>query len=154
MAKKKETQEIQAVLEERTNARKEYKKKAERATNKFMKSARAFLASKLTGNPKGEIPEEFELSLMLLESYYKTFIMLDLEINDMDSVVIEGKYGPQPSPILTIRDRSCVRLESLLKSMGMTLKSGQQLGATEVKKQESPLDVFLKSQTEKEIEIR
>jgi len=126
-----------------------FKKKAERQTKAFMKSARAFLATKLTGNPDGEIPAELELNLILLESYYKTFIMLDLEINALDTLVINGKYGPQPNSLLTIRDRSCVRLESLMKSMGLTLKSGQQMGATEIKKEESPLDLYLKSQNQK-----
>ena len=58
-----------------------YKAKADRQSNKFMKSARAFLATKLTGNADGEIPPEFELNLTLLESYYKTFIMLQMAIN-------------------------------------------------------------------------
>ena len=119
-----------------------------------MKSARAFLATKLTGNPKGKIPDEFELNLILLESYYKTFIMLDLEINDMDTIVVDGKYGPQPSSLLTIRDRSCVRLESLMKQLGLTLKSGQQMGATEIKKEESPLETFMKGQNKGKVERR
>ena len=131
-----------------------FKKKAERQTKAFMKSARAFLATKLTGNPDGEIPAEFELNLILLESYYKTFIMLDLEINALDTLVINGKYGPQPNSLLTIRDRSCVRLESLMKQLGLTLKSGKQLGSTEIKKEESPLDAFLKQQKAKEVEVR
>ena len=126
-----------------------FKKKAERQTKAFMKSARAFLATKLTGKPDGEIPAEFELSLILLESYYKTFIMLDLEINSLDSLVVNGKYGPQPNSLLTIRDRSCVRLESLMKQLGLTLKSGQQLGATEIKKEQSPLDAFMQAQNKK-----
>lgn len=126
-----------------------YKVKAERQTKKFMKSARAFLATKLTGSPDGEIPDEFELNLILLESYYKTFIQLNLEIDDMDSIVIDGKYGSCLSPLCAARDKACVRLESLMKSMGLTLKAGKVLGTTEVKKKESPLDVFLQKQNER-----
>lgn len=126
--------------------RQEYKKKAERQTKKFMKAARAFLAAKLTGSSVGQIPDEFELNLILLESYYKTFIMLDLEINDLDSLVVDGRYGPQPITLLSIRDKACVRLESLMKQLGLTLKSGHQIGSTEVKKEETPLDQFMKKQ--------
>ncbi len=123
-----------------------YKTKAERMTKKFLKSARAFLAVKLTGDPDGKIPEEFELNIILLESYYKTFTMLDLQINDMETLTVDSRYGPQPSPLLAIRDKACVRLESLMKSLGMTLKSGKVLGTTEVKQKETPLEKFLKKQ--------
>ena len=126
-----------------------YKTKAERMTKRFIKSARAFLSTKLTGNPDGKIPEEFELNIILLESYYKTFTMLDLQINDMDTLTVDSRYGPVPSPLLAIRDKACVRLESLMKSLGMTLKSGKMLGTTDVKKEESPLDKFLKKQNGK-----
>lgn len=126
-----------------------YKKKAERQTKAFMKSARAFLATKLTGSPDGHIPDEFELNLILLEAYYKAFVQLNLEIDDMESIVIIGKYGPQVSPLCAARDKACVRLESLMKQMGLTLKAGKVLGTTEVKKKESPLDVFLQKQNER-----
>ena len=128
------------------NRRSEYKRKAERQTKKFMKAARAFLATKLTGSSDGQIPDEFELNLILLESYYKQFIMLDLEISDLESLVIEGRYGPLVNPICNARDKACVRLESLMKSMGLTLKSGQQIGATEVKKARTPLEAFMQKQ--------
>lgn len=120
-----------------------YKAKAERQTKKFMKSAKAFLATKLTGNPDGEIPPEFDLNLILLESYYKTFIMLDLQINDLDSIVVMGRYGWQPNTLLGVRDKACVRLESLMKQMGLTLKSGKVIGTTEVKKEQSALERYL-----------
>lgn len=124
-----------------------YKRKAEKLTKEFMHAAKSFLATKLTGKPDGKIPDEFGLNLTLLESYYKSFIMLDLQINDLDSIVVEGRYGPQPTPLLSIRDKACVRLESLMKQLGLTLKSGQQMGSTEIKKAETPLDTYFKSQS-------
>ena len=122
--------------------RSEYKRKAERQTKKFMKAARAFLATKLTGSSDGQIPDEFELNLILLESYYKQFIMLDLEINDLESLVIEGRYGPLVNPICNARDKACVRLESLIKQLGLSLESGKQIGSIEISKKESALDKF------------
>ena len=126
-----------------------YKAKADRQANKFMKSARAFLATKLTGAPDGTIPPEFELNLTLLESYYKTFIMLQMEIDDMDSIVIIGKYGPMVSPVCAARDKACVRLESLMKQMGLTLKAGKMIGTTEVKKEQSVLERYMSGKTKK-----
>ena len=138
-------EESAKVAEEIQKQQAVYKKRADRMTKQFMKSAKSFLATKLTGNPNGKIPDEFELNLILLESYYKTFIMLNLQINDMDSVVIMGKYGWQAHPLLQIRDRACVRLESLMKQLGLTLKAGKLIGTTEVQKEETPLDAFLKT---------
>lgn len=135
-----------AVARQETELLPEVKSQAEKQAKKFMKSARTFLATKLTGDPKGKIPEEFELNLILLESYYKTFIMLDLQINSLDSIVVLGKYGYQPSALLTIRDRACVRLESLMKSLGLTIKSGKALGTTEVQKTLSPLEHYFNNQ--------
>ena len=126
-----------------------YKAKADRQSNKFMKSARAFLATKLTGNADGDIPPEFELNLTLLESYYKTFIMLQMEIDDMDSIVTEGRYGPMVSPVCAARDKACVRLESLMKQMGLTLKAGKMIGTTEVKKEQSVLERYMSGKTKK-----
>ena len=34
-----------------------------------------------------------------------------------------------------------------MKQMGLTMKSGLQMGTTDVKKEETPLDEFLKAQT-------
>ena len=110
-----------------------------------MKSAKTFLATKLTGSPEGEIPPEFDLNLILLESYYKTFIMLQLEIDDMDTIVEMGRYGRQISPVCNARDKACVHLESLMKQMGLTLKSGKIIGTTEVKKEQSALERYLES---------
>lgn len=119
------------------------KLKADKQTKKFMKSARAFVAEKLTGDPAGKIPEEFKLNLILLETYYRTFISIDMEINELESLVIEGRYGPQPNTLLSVRDKACVRLESLMKQLGLTLKSGKQIGTTDIKKSDSPLERFM-----------
>ena len=118
------------------------RKKIDKKVKDFMRSARAFLSTKAGG----EIPEEWNLSLYMLEVYFKQFLEINEEISALDSIVIEGRYGPLVSPLCNARDKACVRLESLMKSMGMTLKAGKQLGTTDVKKAESPLDQFMKKQ--------
>ena len=120
------------------------KKEVDRSTKKFMKSARAFLATK----GGGEVPSEWELSLVLLEAYYRQFIELNLQISQLDSLIIEGRYGAVPSPLLACRDKASVRLEALMKEMGLSMKSGIKLNVVEPKKEESALDKYLKKQVE------
>lgn len=124
----------------------EIRSKVDRQTKKFMKSARQFLATKAGG----EVPPEWELSLTMLEAYYRQFIELNTQISQMDSLLINGRYGPAPSPLLACRDKASLRLESMMKEMGITLKSGLRLNVVEAKKEETALDRFLKSKAENE----
>ena len=118
------------------------RKKIDKKVKDFMKSARNFLSSKAGG----EIPEEWNLSLYMLEVYFKQFLELCEEISSMDSILVESKYGMIVSPLCSARDKAAVRLESLMKSLGMTLKSGKQLGTTEIRKSSSPLEAFMRKQ--------
>lgn len=122
------------------------KKRIDKKTKEFMKSARSFLLAKAGGV---EIPAEWELSIYMLEIYFKQFLELNEEISAMDTILVQSKYGLIVSPLCSARDKAAVRLESLMKQMGMTMKSGKQLGATDIKKEESPLDLYLKSQNQK-----
>lgn len=122
------------------------KKKIEKKTKEFIKSARAFLLAKAGGI---EIPAEWELSIYMLEIYFKQFLELNEEISAMDSLLVQSKYGMIVTPLCSARDKAAVRLESLMKQMGMTMKSGKQIGSTDIKKEESPLDTFLKAQNGK-----
>lgn len=122
------------------------KKRIEKKTKEFMKSARAFLLSKAGGI---EIPAEWELSIYMLEIYFKQFLELNEEISAMDTILVQSKYGLIVSPLCSARDKAAVRLESLMKQMGMTMKSGKQIGATDIKKESSPLDQFMQAQNKK-----
>ena len=122
------------------------KKRIEKKTKEFMKSARAFLLAKAGGV---EIPAEWELSIYMLEIYFRQFLELNEEISAMDTILVQSKYGLIVSPLCSARDKAAVRLESLMKQMGMTMKSGKQLGATDIKKEESPLDQFMQAQNKK-----
>ena len=125
---------------------KEQKQKGfERKTNKFMKVVRKFLASK----NGGEVAPEWECSLLLLETYYSQFIRLNDEIEGLDSLVEAGRYGMQPSPLLKARDATAVRLESLMKALGLTLKAALTMEIAEPIQEESPLESFVKGKVEK-----
>lgn len=118
------------------------KKKVDTKTKKFIKSAEQFLAKK---SGCDEVPMEWEVSLIMLESYYRDFLELVYRISNLPSITIKGRYGEQPSPLLNARDRAAIRLESLLKEMGMTMKSAVKMNVVEPKKEKTNLELFLES---------
>lgn len=120
-------------------------KKAKKQTKEFMKVARKFLASK----NGGEIAPEWECSLLMLETYYEQFCKLTYEIENLESIIEVGRYGPQPSVLLKARDATAIRLESILKQVGMTLKSALSMDIAEPIQEESPLESFVKGKIEK-----
>lgn len=117
----------------------------EKKTKKFIKNVRLFLASK----SGGKVPLEWEASLTLLEEYYKMFIGLTLEINQLPSLVVDSRYGVVPHPLIAARDRAAIRLESIMKALGLTLKSALTMEIAEPVIEESPLDKFIQGKIEK-----
>ena len=127
--------------EEKKNLQKRVTKKVK----KFMKSVKEFLRSK----NGGRIPQEWGCSLTMLEEYYYQFCQLTEEIKGLESLVVETRYGAAPSPLLKARDSTAVRLESLLKGFGLTMKSAANMDIIEPVKEESPLEAFVKGKMEK-----
>jgi hypothetical protein len=119
-------------------------KKVEKKVKKFMKSVRAFLTEK-----SGSVRAEWECSLILLETYFEEFLMLTMEIESLDSLLSENRYGVIPHPLLNARDKSAIRLEGLLKSLGCTFKEATKMDIVEPVVEESPLDAFVKNKIEK-----
>ena len=117
----------------------------DKRTKKFMKAARAFLATKAGST---EVPVEWEVSVIMLETYYREFLELTMRIEQLDSLTITGRYGETPNPILQVRDKSATRLEILLKQMGITMKSAINLNVVDPKKEESALEKFMKGKVE------
>ena len=110
-----------------------------RKTNKFMESVKNFLKKK----SGGDIPDEWEASLMILEEYYKLFMQLTMEIEKLDSFLVPSKYGQIISPLIGARDSAARRLESMMGNLGLTLKSAIKLDVAEVEVSDSPLESFL-----------
>ena len=119
-------------------------KKINRKTTVFMKSVREFLTEK----GGGTIPPEWELSLMLLETYYKQFLMATIQLEETDSLLVESRYGPQENALLKIQSRAATRLEKQMSELGLSLKAGAKLGVTEPKKEETALDAYLKKKSQ------
>lgn len=115
----------------------------------FMLSARKFLATK-AGYDDLTIPAEWELSMTLLEAYYRQFCELNIQISQLDTLLVENKNGfTTANPLINLRDKATIRLESLMKELGLSMKSAMRLGATDIKKEETALDKFFKNKVEK-----
>lgn len=126
---------------------KEENKKVDRQVKKFMKVVKDYLTVK----GGGVFPPEWELSKDLLETFYRQFLVSCVEIEKLDCLYVDtGRGGGQKEhPLLSIRDKAAIRIEGLMKQMGLTMKSGLQMGTTDVKKEETPLDAFFKVNTQK-----
>ena len=117
------------------------KKKVSKQVRKFIKIVNNFLSTK----GGGTFPKEWTLSRDLLETYYHQFLTACAEIEQLGCLYIETNRGSQKEhPLLSIRDKAAIRIEGLMKQMGLTMKSGLQLGTTDVQKAETPLDLFFK----------
>lgn len=129
------------------NAAAETRKKVNSKVAKFMKAAREFAKKKAGAD---EVPAEWEISLLMLEVYFKEFLELSERIDSLPSLTVVGRYGETPHPMLAVRDKAAMRLEALLKQTGLTImsaKSVMQMGEKEEVKQ-SALDKFLAGATE------
>jgi hypothetical protein len=120
-------------------------KKTKKQVKKFMKAVNAYLAEK----SGGKVEKAWGCSLMLLETYYEQFITLSCEIEGLDSLVVDSRYGVVPHPLLAARDKAAIRLESLMKATGITFKEAAKLDIVETVQEESPLDAFIKNKVEK-----
>lgn len=125
--------------------KKTFDKRVTKQVKKFMKAVKEFIMAK----NGGKIPPEWGCSLLMLETYYEQFIRLTEEINSLDSLITLTRYGAAPSPLLAARDKTSVRLESLLKQFGLTMKSATGMDIIEPVVEESPLETFVKNKIEK-----
>jgi hypothetical protein len=118
--------------------------KIKKQVAKFMTSVRGFLVNK-----SGGVAPEWECSLMLLEEYYKQFLLLTEEINNLDSLVVVSRYGETPNALLTARDKAAIRLEAMLKQCGVTFKEAARMEVIEPVVEESDLEKWIKSKNNK-----
>lgn len=125
-------------------------KKANKMTDEYMADVTDFLKEKAGG----EIPKEWKLPLSLLKQYYKQWLLVSLELEELDSYIIGNYGGVTEHPLINIQTKMSTRLEKQIAELGLSLKSGKKLDIVDPKKSESALDAFLKGQTNKEIERR
>lgn len=124
------------------------KNRAERETKKYMKSVYKFLRK----NNDGKIPNEYNCSLLMLESYYKQLLIFNYEIENLDSYIVDTRYGKQPNALLKARDTTVQKLDVMLKALGLTFKEQTNMKIVQIKPTEdNPLQDFLKNN---DVELR
>lgn len=129
-------------MEEKNKESIKKEKKIEKKVKKFMKAVREFLKAK----NGGVVPPEYECSLLILETYYQQFLQLSEEINSLDSYLVMGRYAEVPHPLLSARDKASMRLETMMKELGLTLRAQARLDIVEPSKgEENPLESFIKN---------
>ena len=116
----------------------------ERNVKNFMDDVKSFLKEK----QGGVVPPEQQCSLLMLETYYRQFLQIDNEIKNLDSIIMVGRYGAVPSPLLACRDKAATQLQQLMKELALTFKSNIKLNLSEPAKDESPLAKILKNKVE------
>lgn len=120
-------------------------KRITKQVKKFMKHVKEYVKSK----NGGKIDPAWSCSLDMLEQYYTTYLKLSSEINNLPSLIMTSRYGEVPSPLLKARDTTAVRLESLLKAFGLTMKSAMGMEIVEPVVEASPLEKFVQGKIEK-----
>lgn len=119
------------------------KKKIERETNKFLKDVRKFITDK----NNGVIPPEWAMSIRLLETYYRQFLQVTYELEGLESVIVDSRYGPTAHPLLKVQNTAAVRLEKMMSELGLSLKSATKLEIAKPVVEESVLTKFVKNKT-------
>lgn len=122
-------------------------KKVEKETKSFLKDVKDFIKNK----NNGAIPAEWLMSLKLLETYYRQFLQVTYELEGLDSIVVDSRYGVVAHPLLKIQNTAAVRLEKMMSELGLSLKSATKLEVVKPVVEESPLTKFVKN---KEVEKR
>ena len=116
-------------------------------TRDFMKNVRTFLEDK----NGGDIPPEWEALLSMLQNYYEQYVVATNEILELESLVVDSRYGPQPHPLLKIQATASMQVQKLCSEFGLSMKQAQKLKVVEPPKEETALETFLKK---KKVEVR
>lgn len=125
------------------------KNKIDRDTAVYMEGVREFLRKA----NNGDIPLEYNLSLLMLEEYYKQLLVFNAEVAKLDGdYVVQTRYGLQPNAILKARDMTVQKLDMIQKQLGLTFNSQIKLKLKDTTKvEESPLEKLMKSQGNMEV---
>ena len=124
------------------------KNKIDRDTAVYMEGVREFLRKA----NNGDIPLEYNLSLLMLEEYYKQLLVFNAEVAKLDGdYVVQTRYGLQPNAILKARDMTVQKLDMIQKQLGLTFNSQIKLKLKDTKPvEENVFEKLLKNQGGKE----
>lgn len=116
------------------------KNAAARKVKRYVKAVEDFIRSK----NNGELPVELEASLDMLSTYYSLYLKMCDEIERLDSLMVTENGRVDMHPLLKSRDSVVMRLDSILKSMGVTFQQQVKMKIIDVSKPETnPLDEWM-----------
>lgn len=116
------------------------KNAAARKVKRYVKAVEDFIRSK----NNGELPIELEASLDMLSTYYALYLRMCDEIDRLTSLMVAENGRVEMHPLLKSRDSVVMRLDSLLKSMGVTFQQQVKMKIIDVSKPETnPLDEWM-----------
>ena len=126
-------------MRELTKKEKE-KNAAARKVKRYVKAVEDFIKR----NNDGELPIEFEASIDMLTTYYSLYLKMSDEIDRLDSLMVTENGRVEMHPLLKSRDSVVMRLDSLLKSLGVQFKDQVKMKIIDVTKPETnPLDEWM-----------
>lgn len=113
---------------------------AARKVKRYVKAVEDFIKR----NNDGELPIEFEASIDMLTTYYSLYLKMSDEIDRLDSLMVTENGRVEMHPLLKSRDSVVMRLDSLLKSLGVQFKDQVKMKIIDVTKPETnPLDEWM-----------
>ena len=115
-----------------------------RKTNRYIKGVKAFIEN----SNDGVIPIELECSIELLEVYYSLFLQMSNEIEKLPSLMTFVNNTQQVvHPLIHARDNVATKLDTIMKSLGITFKEQTKMKIINpVKPEANPLDEFIKKE--------
>jgi len=138
--------EVYPMTDEDKERAKKSKAYAKKKTTAYMKGVKEYLKER----NGGKLEQVWDLDMDMLESYYYQYTFICREIEELPSLIVNTRYGPQPVQLLGARDKAAMRLESLQKSMGLSLKAGKAMNMVEPVREESAVEEFLRGKINKE----
>lgn len=121
------------------------KNAAARKVKRYVKAVEDFIRSK----NGGELPIELEASLDMLSTYYALYLRMCDEIDRLTSLMVAENGRVEMHPLLKSRDSVVMRLDSLLKSMGVTFQQQVKMKIIDVTKPDAnPLEEWLDGEKE------
>ena len=111
---------------------------------RFMNNVKKFIKSK----NDNVVPPEWEAMLDMLEDSYKQYCTASIELEELDSYLVDSRYGPTINPLFKIKNSSLMNVQRLCNEFGLSMKQAQKMKVKEPKKEKSVLDTFFEGEIE------
>ena len=112
---------------------------------RFMNNVKKFIKSK----NDNVVPPEWEAMLDMLEDSYKQYCTASIELEELDSYLVDSRYGPTINPLFKIKNSSLMNVQRLCNEFGLSMKQAQKMKTKMPKPEKSVLDQFFEGEIEK-----